>query len=209
MVDNVQPFLAFDDVAIYTQIRNHSQLIGNVPSTPNISATLPQPQEPGWIEWARSWVFAAAQAPSKISYAGGDFVESYSGIMKIPGQLVRSPGQYKPEGTLDTDIFGATNEQIHPSIWHRMEVRPKSDSKERTYQPKALENFERVRVESGFEWVKVVNGDVLTRLPEFKISFSSEGSSVMERFLMDSEPAASFLRDLDSVYGNENKNTAI
>jgi hypothetical protein len=122
-------------------------------------------------------------------WATGPIVDSFEGKMKKAGSKYRTPGEYRDENRPQGAI-GKTEEEIHPTVWYRMQQLGKE------YQPEPLKSFKREQKKSAngvsYEWVK---GSV--RIPESKIG----GMQSIERSCLVSYTAKEFVGGLDKEYG--------
>lgn len=118
-----------------------------------------------WKTWRR---FSEYSKCVLGDWTTGPIIDSYRGLMKLSGSVIRTPGAYKRcrfrHKTFEE--LGQTKEQIHPSVTYRMEMLldpPKSY---------VLRGFKRNEIrgkEIRFEWVK---GDI--KIPEHKIPTEKE-----------------------------------
>jgi hypothetical protein len=122
-------------------------------------------------------------------WATGPIVDSFEGKMKKAGSKYRTPGEYRDENPPQC-ATGKTEEEIHPTVWYRMQQLGKE------YQPEPLKSFKRKQKKSAngvsYEWVK---GSV--RIPESKIG----GMQSIERSCLVSYTAKEFMGGLDKEYG--------
>ncbi|KAI9762963.1 MAG: hypothetical protein M4579_000026 [Chaenotheca gracillima] len=204
MVDRCSPLLAFDCDAIDLQVDEHHWLMGDHVRGKEPGHLIRDPTsitDQSWGQWFKAKLFNAPKEEAKreVGWATGKIVDSFGGIMAAAGQKIRTPGEYRstdPERTL-LNHLGSTNEQLHPSVWHRFNATRGDADKHDDYNPLALEGFERrVRTgAAGHEWVKGTKAPVV--LPEFIIPYDRDTDS-MERRLMKSSVAAKYLNELDT-----------
>ncbi len=133
--------------------------------------------------------FMVLAADALQGWATGPIVDSYEGKMKKAGSKYRTPGEYRDEHA-PQGVTGKTEEEIHPTVWYRMQQLGKE------YQPEPLKGFDRKQKKTGntvsYEWVK---GNV--RIPESKLG----GMQSIERSCLMSKTARDFVGRLDKEYG--------
>ncbi|KAJ1323764.1 DUF2235 domain-containing protein [Microdochium nivale] len=183
MVEQVRPFLRFEDKLHKRSVRDRMALI--VPVLAEYAAD--ENKDFGKLSWAKPlWKALDAKGLVKAKkkeiatstlcgWAEGPIVDSYTLAMMATGSITRTPGEYRTDTAQPGVVLGKTNEAIHPCVAYRMKVVP-------DYKPEALKGFRRRFVDGKWLWEKkAVGTNPPVEVGEFKIPVNATFSRFLAR----------------------------